>query len=67
MNNGLLQVHMCIVACMCICAEVMAECLGSWTDFGNLWRASGCAELASTHIPIIIHEDAVPHFSGALC
>ena len=47
--------------------EVMAECLGSWADFGSLWRASGCDELASTHIPIIIHEDAVPHFSGALC
>ena len=29
-----------------------------------MWHASGCGELSSTHIPIIIHEDAVPHFSG---
>lgn len=44
----------------------MARCLGSWDDFGKMWRASGCDELASTHVPIIIHEDGVPHFAG-LC
>lgn len=42
----------------------MAQCLGLPADFGKLWRASGCDELASTHVPIIIHEDGVPHFSG---
>jgi len=42
----------------------MAQCLGSPADFGKMWRASGCDELASTHVPIIIHEDGVPHFSG---
>ena len=45
-------------------AEVMAECLGSEDDFGKIWRASGRDHMASTHIPIIIHEDGVPHFSG---
>ena len=44
----------------------MAQCLGSPADFGKMWRASGCDELASTHVPIIIHEDGVPHFSGAM-
>ena len=47
--------------------EVMAQCLGSWADFSKIWKASGCDgcdRLASTHIPIIIHEDGVPHFSG---
>lgn len=47
--------------------KVFRECLGSWADFRDLWRASGCDErdeLAQSHIPIIIHEDAVPHFSG---
>ena len=42
----------------------MHECLGSWADFSAMWHASGCGELSSTHIPIIIHEEAVPHFSG---
>ena len=41
----------------------MAECLGSHDDFGKLWRASGRDHMASC-IPIIIHEDGVPHFSG---
>lgn len=45
-------------------AEVMAECLGSEDDFGKIWRASGRDHMASTHIPIIIHEDGVPHLSG---
>lgn len=45
--------------------EVMDECLGSWADFSAMWHASGCGELSSTHVPIIIHEDAVPHFSGS--
>ena len=43
---------------------VIDECLGSWADFSAMWHASGCGELSSTHVPIIIHEDAVPHFSG---
>ena len=43
----------------------MKECLGSWSDFADLWHASECGELASTHVPMIFHEDAVPHFSGA--
>lgn len=42
----------------------MAECLGSPADFADMWHASGSDDLASTHIPIIIHEDGVPHFSG---
>ena len=46
--------------------QVMKECLGSWSDFGDLWRANESSELASTHIPMIFHEDAVPHFSGTL-
>ena len=49
------------------CCEVMAQCLGSWADFRKIWKASGCDgcdQLASTHIPIIIHEDGVPHVSG---
>ena len=44
----------------------MAESLGSPDDWAELWRASGRGEMATTHIPIIVHEDAVPHFSGAL-
>ena len=47
-------------------AQAMAESLGSPDDWAELWRASGRGEMATTHIPIIVHEDAVPHFSGAL-
>ena len=46
--------------------QVITECLGSREDFDALWRACGCDELVSSHVPIIIHEDAVPHFSGDL-
>lgn len=45
----------------------MEECLGSQHDFKALWRASGCEDMAlSDFIPVIIHEDAVPHFSGMI-
>ncbi|CAK9008584.1 unnamed protein product [Durusdinium trenchii] len=39
-------------------ATVITECLGSREDFDALWRACGCDELVSSHVPIIIHEDA---------
>ena len=45
--------------------NVLLECLGSWKDFGAVWHAAGCGEISSTHVPLIIHEDAVPHFSGS--
>ena len=37
---------------------------GLGPDWGDLWRARGCGELAESHVPIIVHEDGVPHFSG---
>lgn len=43
----------------------MKECLGTAADWADLWRACGCDEQATTHVPIIVHEDGVPHFSGA--
>ena len=43
----------------------MEQCLGSKADWADLWCASGRPALATTHVPIIVHEDAVPHFSGA--
>ena len=45
--------------------EVMEACLGPPKEFAHIWRASGRVELAESHIPVIIHEDAVPHFAGA--
>ena len=50
----------------CSRMQVILECLGSWKDFGAMWQATGFDELSSTHIPIVIHEDGVPHFSGIL-
>ena len=46
--------------------KVLKQCLGSQTDWADLWRARGCNDLATSHVPIIVHEDGVPHFSGAL-
>ena len=46
-------------------AKVLKECLGTDSDWADLWRACGCDEQATTHVPIIVHEDGVPHFSGA--
>ena len=45
--------------------QVMAQCLGLPTAWADVWRMSGRPEMATTHVPIIVHEDAVPHFSGA--
>ena len=45
--------------------KVIHECLGADKDLAALWTASGVPELAGTHVPIIVHEDAVPHFAGA--
>lgn len=44
-------------------AQAMEDCLGSPEDWADLWRASGREDMR-THVPIIVHEDAVPHFSG---
>lgn len=41
--------------------QALSECLGSRDDWAELWRASGRGEMANTHVPIIVHEDAVPH------
>ena len=56
--------HRVLLTLYTFCTEVMAECLGSHDDFGKLWRASERGHMPSTCIPIIIHEDGVPHFSG---
>lgn len=45
--------------------KMIHECLGADKDLAALWTASGVPELAGTHVPIIVHEDAVPHFAGA--
>lgn len=41
----------------------MEDCLGSAEDWVDLWCASGREDMRA-HVPIIVHEDAVPHFSG---
>ena len=46
-------------------AQAMEACLGSPADWVDLWCASGREDMW-THVPIIVHEDAVPHFSGSL-
>lgn len=50
----------------CICVKVLKECLGDAKSWADMWRASGRHDMAASHVPIIVHEDAVPHFSGFL-
>lgn len=41
----------------------MLECLGEPAQWAKLWKASGRSGEPAV-VPIIIHEDGVPHFQG---
>ena len=45
--------------------EAMSQCLGQPAEWAMLWKASGRSD-EPTRVPIIIHEDGVPHFQGRL-
>lgn len=45
--------------------EVFKECLGSWTDFAAMWSSSGRSP-EPDRVPIVVHEDGVPHFQGQM-
>lgn len=49
-----------------MCVKAVKECLGDAESWADMWRASGRHDMAASHVPIIVHEDAVPHFSGFL-
>ena len=46
--------------------KVVKECLGDAESWAEMWRSSGRHDVAASHVPIIVHEDAVPHLSGFL-